>query len=306
MTTPTPIPEKLPRAGLLAALSAYTMWGFFPFYFKATDAVPPVEILAHRIVWSLPFGLLVLVLRRQISDTLGALRSPKTVGWLALAGVAIALNWGVYILAIQEERIFEASLGYYINPLIYVLVGVVFLKESLDRLQMLAIALATVGVAVLTVAGGVFPWVSLFLATTFTIYGIIRKQVAVGAMPGLFIEICVLFLPALAYLVWLEMQGGSSFLAGDAAIDVLLLFAGPLTVVPLLFFAIAARQLPLSVLGFMQFLGPTLQFFCGLYFGEPFTTAHAICFGFIWSAVAVFILAKLRSRSQTPTLNPMK
>jgi chloramphenicol-sensitive protein RarD len=277
-------------------MAAYTMWGFFPVYFKVIAAVDPVEILAHRVVWSLPFGLLVLLLRGQIAQTMTALRDWAKVKWLAVAGAVIALNWGVYIWAVQAERIFEASLGYYINPLLYVLVGVVFLGETLNRLQLVAVALAAIGVGVLTVAGGVFPWVSLVLAGSFTVYGVIRKQVDIGAMPGLFIEIVVLFLPALAYLIWLANAGGMAFWQGDAGLDALILFAGPLTVLPLLCFAIAARKLPLSMLGFLQFIGPTLQFCCGLYYGEAFTTAHAICFVFIWSAVAVFMFALRKPR----------
>ena len=275
------------------------MWGFFPVYFKVTEAVDPLEILAHRIVWSLPFGFLVLVFRRQLAQTFAALRNPRKAGWLSLAGLVIALNWGLYIWAIQQDRIFEASLGYYINPLLYVLVGVLFLGESFNRLQALAFALATVGVAVLTVAGGVFPWVSLVLAASFTVYGVIRKQVEVGAMPGLFIEILVLFPVAAAYLVWIMAQGSAVFATGDLGLNALLLFAGPLTVVPLLCFAIAARKLPLSILGFLQFIGPTLQFGCGLYYGEEFTRAHMICFAFIWSAVGVFILG-LRTPRAVP------
>ena len=279
--------------GLLAGIAAYTMWGFFPVYFKATQGVDPVELVAHRIVWSLPFGFLILVFRRQLRDTLAALRDWAVTKWLVVASLFMAGNWGLYIWAIQVDRIYEASLGYYINPLMYVLVGVWFFGESLTRLQLVAVALAVVGVSWLTVAGGAFPWVSLTLATSFTIYGVIRKQVVVGAMPGLFIEVLVLWLPAAAYLAWLVGSGKSPFLAGDAGLDALLLFAGPLTVMPLLCFAVAARKLRLSTVGFLQFVGPTLQFFCGLYYGEPFTPAYAVCFAFIWSAVAVFLFAAL-------------
>lgn len=304
MSQPQPIPDKLPRIGLAAAFAAYTIWGFFPIYFKATAAVPPVELVAHRIIWSLPFGLIVLAFRKQIAETLSAFRSPATLGWLALSGFAIAFNWGIYIFAIQADRIFEASLGYYINPLAYVIAGAVFFRERLARLQIVAVGLAAIGVTVLTVSGSVFPWISLLLAFSFTLYGIIRKQVAIGAMPGLFIEICVLFLPALAYLFWLQIKGTGMFLSTAPSFDILLLFSGPLTVIPLLFFAIGARKLPLSVLGFIQFIGPTLQFSLGLYYGEAFTPAHAICFAFIWTSVAVFIVSIIRT--QTPTLKPIK
>ena len=301
-----PGPARALNPGLLSGFAAYTIWGFFPVYFKATDAVGALEIVAHCIVWSLPFALAILALRGQIAETWAAMRDWRKLRWLIASGVMIAINWGVYIWAIQVERIYEAALGYYINPLLYVLVGVAVFGEKLGRAQLVAVVLAAIGVAWLTVAGGTFPWVSLVLASSFTVYGVIRKQVEIGAMPGLFIEVLVSIVPAALYLGWMMSEGRSLFLQGDAVLDGLLLFAGPLTVIPLFFFAFAARRVRLSTLGFLQFLGPTLQFFCGLYFGEPFTQAHAICFGFIWSAVAVFILAKLRSRPQTPTLKPMK
>ena len=277
------------RLGLVCGVLAYTMWGFFPVYFKATDTVGAIELVAHRIVWSLPFGALILLLRRQVRDTLAAFRDWSRVKWLLLASLTMAVNWGLYIWAIQVDRIFEASLGYYINPLMYVLAGVVFYKERLNRLQIVAIALAVIGVSILTLAGGTFPWVSLVLATSFTIYGVIRKHVDVGAMPGLFIEVAAVWLPAAAFLLWLAFTGAGAMGSQGMAMDSLLLFAGPLTVLPLLCFAIAARRLKLSTLGFLQFIGPTLQFGCGLYYGEDFTAAHAYCFAFIWTAVAVFI-----------------
>ena len=297
-------PESIQRQGLLAGLAAYTMWGFFPVYFKATEMVGPIELVLHRIVWSLPFGLLVLVLRKQVADTVAAFRDWQRVKWLLLASVTIAINWGLYIWAIQNDRIFEASLGYYINPLIYVVVGVAFFSERLNRWQGAAIALAAFGVAWLTVAGGVFPWVSLVLASSFTVYGVVRKQVAVGAMPGLFVEIAVLWVPSVVWLAIIASRGASPFLAGDPALDALILFAGPLTVVPLLCFAIAARRLRLSTLGFLQFVGPTLQFVCGLYYGEAFTAAHAVCFGSIWVAVGLFVWG-LRKQAPPPPKAPL-
>ena len=265
------------------------MWGFFPVYFKATEAVNPVELVAHRVVWSLPFGFLILMFRSQVGQAWRALTDWRIAKWLIVASVVMALNWGLYIWAIQVDRIFQASLGYYINPLMYVLIGVWLFGERLNAAQILAVALAVVGVGVLTIAGGTFPWVSLVLASSFTIYGVIRKQVDVGAMPGLFVEIVAIFPIAAAYLAWRVASGQSPLGGGDLSLDALLLFAGPLTVMPLLCFAIAARKLPLSMIGFLQFIGPTLQFACGLYYGEAFTPAHAVCFGFIWTAVAVFI-----------------
>ena len=173
------------KSGLIAGFVAYGIWGLFPIYFVATKYVPALEILGHRIIWSLPFGFLILLFRGQIRETLTIFRQPKTIALLTFAAVALAVNWGFYIWAIQQDQIFQGSLGYYINPLIYVLVGVVFFKEAISRLQIFAIALACVGVAILTFQGGVFPWISLVLAASFTTYGVMRKQIAVGAMPGL-------------------------------------------------------------------------------------------------------------------------
>ncbi len=269
-------------------MAAYFMWGLFPFYFKATESVSAIELVSHRIVWSVPFGLLIILFRRQIGDVIVALMKPKTLGLLFLAAIALAVNWGIYIWAIQQNQIFQGSLGYYINPLIYVLVGVLFLGETLSKAQGIATILAFIGVAVLTFYGGVFPWIALSLAVSFTIYGVIRKQVDIGAMPGLFIETILLFLPASIYLYWAAQQGDLAFMQGGMKLDILILFAGPITVLPLLAFAFAARRLKLSTLGFLQFIGPTMQFFCGLYFGETFTPAHAICFGFIWIGVVIF------------------
>lgn len=277
------------RAGLISGLSAYFMWGLFPIYFVATKAVPATEILAHRILWSLPFGLLILLFRRQIGDTIRAIRTPKTLALLSLASIALAANWGVYIYAIQIEQIFQGSLGYYINPLVYVLVAVLFFGERLTRLQGGAIALACAGVLVLTVYGGQFPAISLFLAASFTIYGVMRKLIDVGAMPGLFIEVLVLIVPAVAYLIWL-WQGGDLVFGRDRTLALLLIASGPITVLPLLAFAFAARRIRLSTLGILQFVGPTMQFLCGVYYGEPFTTAHAICFALIWCGVVLFAL----------------
>lgn len=275
------------RAGLISGLSAYFMWGLFPIYFVATKAVPATEILAHRILWSLPFGLLILIFRHQIGDTLKAIRNPKTLGLLALASISLAANWGVYIYAIQIEQIFQGSLGYYINPLIYVLVAVLFFGERLSRLQGAAITLAFVGVLVLTVYGGQFPVISLFLAISFTAYGVLRKLIDIGAMPGLFIEVLVLIIPAITYLLWLGNT--DSLVFGDSTyLSWMMVAAGPITVLPLLAFAFAARRIRLSTLGVLQFVGPTMQFLCGIYFGEPFTTAHAICFTLIWIGVILF------------------
>ncbi|MFK8017035.1 MAG: EamA family transporter RarD [Gammaproteobacteria bacterium] len=282
------------RAGVLAGVLAFSMWGAFPIYFKIATGVSALEMLAHRIVWAVPFGLLIIVLRRQGKEVFAALRQRRTLGWLCLSAAFITINWLVYIWAVQNDQIFEASLGYYINPLLLVLAGFLFLGERLRRLQLMAVVLATLGVAVLTVSAGKLPIIALSLAASFTIYGLVRKQVVVGAMPGLLIETLVLFPVAALYLGWLLSNANAAFGPHDPRLAGLLLLAGPLTVLPLLFFAIAARRLRLATIGFLQFIGPTGQFLVGLHYGEALTTPHVICFGLIWTAVAVFVFDALK------------
>jgi chloramphenicol-sensitive protein RarD len=287
--------EDESRNGLIAGVIAFSMWGVFPIYFKLVDSVSSFEILLHRIVWAVPFGALVLLFRHQWPEVRLAFADRRKLLWLGLAALCISANWFIYIWAVQHGRIFEASLGYYINPLMYVLVGVFFFAEKLRPLQIAAIAAAFVGIMVLTVKGGVFPWSSLGLAVLFTAYGVIRKQVPVGAMPGLFVETILLFPVAFAALVWMMLAGRSAFDGGDITLMTLLLLAGPFTVLPLLFFAVAARRVSLTTLGFMQFIGPSLQFVVGVYYGEQLTTAHIICFGLIWTAVLIFSADAIRA-----------
>jgi len=275
--------------GLFAAIAAFVIWGVFPVYFKVTQSASALEILAHRIIWSVVFGAMVIQFRKQWPEVRAAISNANTLKYLLLATLCIASNWGFYIWAVQNEQIFQASLGYYINPLFFFLIGVAFLGEHLGRLKLLAIICACFGVAVLTIYGGQFPWISLILATSWTGYAVIRKQVDVGAMPGLFVETCLLFLPALAYLAYLQSQGNLELFNGTIGMKALLIAAGPITVIPLLAFTFAARRLELVTLGFLQFIGPTLQFIVGLAYGEVLTQAHLICFGFIWVAVGLFV-----------------
>jgi len=292
--------DKNTREGVIAGLAAYLIWGFLPVYFKIVGDVEALEVLAHRVLWAVPFGALILMVRRQWAEVGGAFANRTTLGWLAVSALFIAANWFVYIWAIQDGRILEASLGYYINPLTNMLVGVWFFRERLRRLQWVAVALATIGVLVLTISAGKVPWVALFLAASFTIYAAVRKRVVIGGMPGLFIE-TVLILPfAMFWLAYLLSMGKMSFVSGDASTTAWLLMAGPVTALPLLCFALAARRLPLTTLGFMQFLAPTLQFAAGVYYGETLTLAHVICFGFIWSAVLFFSYDAIRAGREKP------
>ncbi|HEY5665772.1 MAG TPA: EamA family transporter RarD [Gammaproteobacteria bacterium] len=282
------IKSERTREGLLAALVSYSLWGVLPIYFKVVGAVPATEVLVHRVLWAVPFGLPIVLLRRQWPDVVRALRTPGMLGLLSAAAVLIAINWLTYIWAVQNERVFQASLGYYINPLMYVLVGVAAFGDRLSRWQAGAVWLAAAGVAVLTLSGGEFPLVSLTLAVTFTIYGTIRSRVAIGGMPGLFVETLVLLPGAVVYLGWLASEGRAVFLSGDLSVAGLLMLAGPFTVLPLLCFALAARRLTLSAIGILQFIAPTLQFLVGLAYGERLTGAHMVCFALIWIAVSLF------------------
>ena len=289
------------RNGVIMGLVAYTLWGVFPVYFKWIEDVAALEVLTHRVVWAVPFGALIIFARRQWAEVRRAFVDRTMLAWLVLAALSISANWLIYIWAVQNARIFEASLGYYINPLMYVAIGVVALGERLRRLQIVAVALACTGVTYLTVSGGIFPWVALSLAALFTAYGVIRKQVAIGAMPGRFVETTLLFPFAAAYLGMLMAGQVASFGSGDTGLSVLLMLGGPVTVIPLLLFAISAKRLTLTTLGFMQFLAPTLQFCTGLYYGEVLTTAHLVCFGLIWAAVAFFSYDAITSGKKKPS-----
>ena len=286
--------------GVLFGLLAFTMWGIFPIYFKWLGDVAALEVLTHRIVWAVPFGAVILLARRQWPEVRRALLDRTMLAWLALAAICIAANWLIYIWAVQHERIFETSLGYYINPLMFVAVGAFALGERLRRLQAVAVAMAAVGVLYLTFSGSTFPWVALSLGGLFTAYGVIRKQIAIGAMPGLFIETLLLLPLAVAWLIWLVTRGEASIASGDTGLTVLLLLGGPVTVLPLLFFAIAAKQISLTAIGFMQFLAPTMQFMVAMHYGEQLTPAHIVCFACIWTAVAIFSYDALRQGRKKP------
>jgi len=283
------------RDGVITGLIAYTLWGFMPIYFKFVAAVAVSEVLAHRIVWAVPFGALIILARRQWPEVKRALTHRVMLFWLCVAAIFIAVNWLMYIIAVQRNQVFQASLGYYINPLMYVVVGVLFLGEKLRRLQIAAVLSATMGVLILTFSGGRFPAIALTLAVSFTIYGVIRKKVVIGGMPGLFVETLVLSPIALIWLLWLMHTGRASFSSGGVGMSALLLLAGPLTVIPLLCFALAARRLQLTTIGFMQFIAPTLHFLVGLSYGEQLTTPHLICFALIWIAVGLFSADALRA-----------
>lgn len=277
------------RTGLAAAFAAYTIWGFLPLYLILVKSVPAFEFVGWRIIWTLPICLLIVLFRRQGGQLRTALRNRRTLGWLAASSTLIAINWVVYVWAIQNEQIYAASLGYYINPLVNVLLGTLVLGERLTRPQWAAVGLAAVGVSLL--AGGALTtlWISLTLALTFGTYGLIRKRVDVGSVPGLTIESALLLLPSLGVAWYFAQTQGSSF-AVSTELSLAIMAGGALTAFPLLLFAIAARKLPYSTLGFIQFLAPSIVFILGLtVFDKPLVPAQAACFACIWAAAAIFV-----------------
>ena len=280
-------PESRP-SGLPAAIGAYVIWGFLPLYLLLVKVVPPFEFVAWRIVWTLPICLLIVWLRRQGPQLRAALADSKSLRWLLLSASLIAVNWVVYVWAIQNNNVYAASLGYYINPLVNVLLGTLLLGEKLNRAQWAAVGLAGLGVALLAEGALTTLWISLTLAFSFGIYGMVRKQVPVGSLPGLTIESGLLLIPSIAVAGWYAVQSGSSF-AVSPQLSGAIVLGGVLTAIPLLMFAVAAKRMPYSTLGFIQFLAPSIVFVLGLtVFEEPLKPAQAACFGFIWAAAALF------------------
>ena len=287
------------RSGIIYAALAFLCWGLFPIYFHALDGVPPLQILAHRMLWSLGFLLIVLVLRRQWK-WLNVVRQPRVFFSFVLSALLLSANWLVYIWSVSNHHVIEASLGYFINPLVNIMLGYLILKERLRTIQWVAIAIAALGVAWLTWQTGTVPWIALFLAFSFGGYGLLRKTAALGALEGLSFETIVLFPLAAAYVIWLTLEGQNVFIntASDTT-RVLLVMAGPLTAIPLLLFATGARKIPLSILGLLQYLSPTMQFLLGvLLFKEAFTADRLVGFVLIWSALILFAGEGLLRRPQ--------
>lgn len=281
-------PAPLDRTGLTAALGAYVIWGLMPLYLLLVRSVPAFEFVGWRIIWTLPLCLLIALLRKQWPELRAAFAHRRTLGWLALSATLIAVNWVVYVWAIQNGQVYAASLGYYINPLVNVLLGTMLLGERLTRRQWIAVALAAIGVSLLAAGALTTLWISLTLALSFGSYGLIRKQVAVGAVPGLTIESTLLLLPSFGVALYYAQTEGSSF-AVSTDLSLAIMAGGAFTAFPLLLFAIAARKLAYSTLGFIQFLAPSIVFILGLtVFGEELKPAQAACFACIWAAAAVF------------------
>ncbi|USI78375.1 EamA family transporter RarD [Sphingopyxis sp. USTB-05] len=277
------------QGGLPYALAAYGIWGFVPLFFKLLSSVPPVEVLAQRIIWSLPLCFVIMLFRKQIGEYLVALKDWRTLRLLIASAVLIAVNWLVYIFSIFTDHVLAASLGYYLNPLVNVMLGMVFLGERLSRLQLVAVVIAGVGVAILLAGALDTLWISLTLAFSFGIYGLLRKIVPVGSLPGLAIETTVLLIPSLAVAAFYLWVGDGRGFGSDGSISLLLMAGGIVTAVPLLLFATAARRMSYAALGFVQYLAPTVQFLLGLFvFGEPLKPVQLACFLLIWVSIAVF------------------
>lgn len=282
------------NAGIAYAVFAYVLWGVFPVYFKALQHVPAAEILAHRMVWSLVFVAAVLALRRRRDWLADVLARPALVGRFAGTAALVTVNWGVYIWAVNAGRVVDASLGYFINPLVNVAIGAIVLHERLRPAQWTAVAFAATGVAWLTWHAGAPPWIGLTLAFSFAAYGLLRKTASLGAAEGLALETALLAPLALAYLAWLGAADRSAFCDGSAATRWLLAAAGPVTALPLLAFAAGARRIPFSMLGLLQYIAPTLQLLLGVWlYREPFEPGKALGFAAIWVALAIYSIEGL-------------
>lgn len=291
------------RLGTLAAFSAYGMWGVIPLYWKQLSAVSAVEVLCHRVVWSALFLVVVLLGRRRLGDVLRIWRTPTHALTVVGCSALISLNWGVYIWAVQMGRVTEASLGYYITPLLSVALGAWFFQEKLDRWTKASVGLAVLGVAVATVQLGSLPWVTVVLSISFAVYGALKKKAGLDALSGLAAETLVSMPFALAYLGWIH--GGALFHSGPRTAT-LLVVAGPVTALPLLTFAYAAVRIPLQRLGFIQYFSPTLQLTLGLFIlGEHLSRPMALAFGTVVAAVLLYVLTHFRGSSAGPPAGPV-
>lgn len=278
------------RTGILSAALAFLCWGLFPLYFHALSDVPTMQILVHRVLWSLMFLAIILTVRGQWKWLVQLRSQPRVIGAFFVSSLLLSGNWLLYIWAVNSGHVIEASLGYFINPLVNVMLGYLVLKERLRPVQWSAIALAALGVMWLTWQAGHMPWIALLLAASFGGYGLMRKTAALGALEGLSFETLILFPFAIAYLVWITAHGDNAFVntASDST-RWLLVAAGPITAIPLLLFASGARKIPLSVLGLLQYIGPTIQLSLGIFmFHEAFTMERLIGFILIWSALALY------------------
>jgi chloramphenicol-sensitive protein RarD len=287
--------DRHDRAGFALGLSAYALWGVLPIYFKLLKGVSAVDIVAHRVLWSLPFLALLIALAKGWRKVGGVIARPRTLGVLAISALLIGGNWLLYVYAVTSDRILAASFGYYLNPLANVLLGRFVLHERLSRLQWTAVGVAAAGISVLAAGALGQLWISLTLCVSFAIYGLLRKVVDADPVTGLGVETAILFPAAILWLGW-RASAGAAVMGSDDTETALLLLAGIASTTPLLLFTAAARRLPYSTLGMLQFIAPTLQFLIAvLLYGEKFTIAHAIAFPAIWAALALYVMALARA-----------
>lgn len=288
------------RKGVLQGLMAYMIWGCFPLFFALFESVPAWEVVVHRVIWSCAFLVGLITLLGQWAPIVQALKHPRGLGRVMACAVLIALNWGMFIHAIETQRAFQASLGYFLTPLVNVALGMFVLRETMHRLQQVAVLLAGVAIAVQLVVLGELPWITLGLALTFGTYGLLRKQISLDGVSGLFVETLVLLPLALGALIWLSSQGISSFFE-TPSITALLLASGVLTAIPLLLFAAAARRLKLATLGFLMYINPTMQFLIAwLIFKEPLSPVQFSSFVLIWLSLALYSWSAWVSRGRRP------
>ena len=284
------------RQGVIYGLAAYLCWGFFPVYFKSVKVVPPLEMVSHRIVWSLAFLLLLITWKGGWPGTIAVLKRPKSLGVLLITTILIATNWLIFIYAISIGEVLQSSLGYFINPLVNVLLGFLFLHERLERPQWISLALAATGVLYLAILHGAIPWLSLMLALSFGLYGLIRKMLHVEPLVGLTVETLLLMPLALFYLVQLNQKGTGIFLTHGLTLDILIPMSGVVTAIPLLLFAAAGKKLRLATIGFLQYITPTMHFLLAItLFGETFTHTHLISFMFIWAGLVLYSVHAYRT-----------
>ncbi len=283
--------------GILNGIAAYTLWGFFPIYWKFLQQVPALQVIGHRISWSFVLLIIVILATRQWQDFRSAALTPKVIGIYAIASVLLTINWLVYVWGVNAGFIVETSLGYFINPLLSVLLGVIFLRERLRPAQWIPVGIAAAGVIYLTVIYGRLPWIALSLAFSFGFYGFVKKLAPLGSLYGLTLETGIVFPIALIYLFIVGFNNTGAFLHESTLTTILLIGAGAVTTIPLLMFASAAKQIPLSVVGLLQYIAPTLQFLIGVFiYKEPFDRSHLIGFGIVWVALIIFWVENYMSR----------
>ncbi len=283
-------------SGLLAGASAFLIWGLVPIYWKVLSHVPAHETITHRIVWSFIFLLPIIFFQGQWKIFINTFKSFKTIMWLFVTTLLVASNWFLFIWAVNHDMILQASLGYYINPLVNVLLGFLFLQERLRKFQMVAVIIAAIGVLYITYQYGSFPYIAIILAVTFGLYGLIRKKLNLNAAVGLAVETLILTIPGLVYLAWLEKTGSAAFLHSDQITDIFLICTALVTALPLLLFNIGVRRLKLATIGFLQYIGPSMMFLLAVFaYDEPLSEHQLIAFIFIWTALVVYTVDSTRA-----------